>query len=190
MPLKQVLDGWFGGLSSSLFAWPNGQGHCNEEPTKRFGQTFLARSGRSEALSHDIGFDRPVSFRRPSSHLEGPGVEIRFAPAGWWFISLSTFKSGKATVDGCEIRCSHHLRNPRMIRFICKYQRTMVSHGFKVVRTDFATIHSITAAIWILYPSTVAPFRNLWFLDCYWVGSLDLNFLGNQGGVPLNPPKS
>ena len=26
-------------------------------------------------------------------------------------------------------------------------------------------------------------------LDCYWVGSLDFNCLGNQG-FPLNPPKS
>ena len=37
--------------------------------------------------------------------------------------------------------CSHHLRNPGMIRFPCECQRTTVSHGFKVVQ-EF--VHSRT----------------------------------------------
>ena len=40
------------------------------------------------------------------------------------------------TVDGCEIQKSHHLRNIGMIRFPCKNQPIMVSHGFKGVQ-DF-----------------------------------------------------
>ena len=35
-----------------------------------------------------------------------------------------------------RIHATHHLRNPRTIRFPCKYQQTMVSDGFKVVQ-DF-----------------------------------------------------
>ena len=28
------------------------------------------------------------------------------------------------------------------------------------------------------------------FLDCYWVGSLDFNFLENQVGLSTKPPKN
>ena len=35
-----------------------------------------------------------------------------------------------------EIHKTHHPRNPGMIRFPCKYQQTMVSHGFNLVQ-DF-----------------------------------------------------
>ena len=31
------------------------------------------------------------------------------------------------TVDGREIHATHHPRNPRTIRFSCKYQQTIVS---------------------------------------------------------------
>ena len=41
------------------------------------------------------------------------------------------------TVDGCEMRFSHHPRNPGMIRLPCiKYQQTVVYRCFKVMQ-DF-----------------------------------------------------
>ena len=73
-----------------------------------------------------------------------------------------------------EIRFSHHLRHPGMIRFPCKHPQTMLSHGF------------LGGAQWTSQPSTVPGLALLAFSPDPRLG-LDVMQLHQGEGLPLEP---
>ena len=65
-----------------------------------------------------------------------PGPEYVMTATGW--ICFMLFKTYCRWAKSLSLP----LQNPGRMRFLCKCQPTMVSHGFNMVRTHFATIHS------------------------------------------------